>query len=73
MDDQLLPASPAPLAREVCAALIGAEFPLRRDHLVHIARENEAPRLMVTLLSGLPDRLFRSLDEVEELTAPTSP
>jgi hypothetical protein len=72
MDESVDQITVAPLAGQVSAALAGAEFPLRRHHLVEIARENDAPRLMLTMLSALPDRLYRSLDEVEELTAPAA-
>jgi len=55
-----------PLAKQVSEALLGALFPLRRDLLVWVARENEAPPTLVSLFSGLPDRVYRSLDEVQE-------
>lgn len=67
--ESLLPKMPHtvhPLAREVTQALAGAVYPLSRDQLVVLARENEAPRMLVTLLSGLPARTFASEAEVTE-------
>ncbi|HLL52209.1 MAG TPA: DUF2795 domain-containing protein [Myxococcaceae bacterium] len=55
-----------PLAKQVSEALMGAVFPLRRDHVVWVARENEASPTLLTLISALPDRTYRSLDEVQE-------
>jgi hypothetical protein len=55
-----------PLARQVSEALAGAVYPLTRGHLVWVARENDAPATLLTLLSNLVDRSYRSLDEVEE-------
>lgn len=59
-----------PLARQVSEALLGAVFPLRRDHLVWVARENEAPPILLSMLSGLPDRIYRSLEDVQEVLDP---
>lgn len=56
-----------PLAREVVRALEGAVYPLSRAHLLLLARENEAPDLILTRLSALPNRLFESEAEVTEL------
>ena len=53
-----------PLAGEVARALRGAIFPAERTSLVHVARENEAPRTLLTLLSGLPNRRFAHAAEV---------
>ena len=55
-----------PLAREVATALKGAVWPLRRDELLVVAGENEAAKTVLSLLAGLPDRLFRSEPEVAE-------
>ena len=52
-----------PLARQVSDALQGVL--LRPRQLGIIARENEAPAMLVTLLSGLPPRPFASLREVQ--------
>lgn len=60
-------ATPHPLAGEVDAALRGAVFPLLRDELVWIARENEAPRMLVSLMSALPDQRYGSQDAVVRL------
>lgn len=53
-----------PLAQQVAAALQGAVYPLDRRQLVIIAQENEAPRMLLTLLSGLPNQRFVSDDEI---------
>jgi hypothetical protein len=59
-----------PLAREVSLALEGAVYPLRRDQLVAIARENGSPSTLLSLLHLLPDRdPLESLDQVEALLA----
>ncbi len=55
-----------PLAGEVARALRGALFPADRTALVHVARENEAPRTLLTLLSGLPNRRYAQPGEVVE-------
>lgn len=62
----LAPLTPAvhPLAAQVASALKGAIFPLTRSLLVEVARENEAPRTFLSLLAALPDRGFRSEDDV---------
>jgi hypothetical protein len=62
-----------PLAGPVSSALEGALFPLNRHQLVVVARENEAPTTLVSLLYGLPDRRFTALDEVEQLIAGSGP
>jgi hypothetical protein len=46
-------------------ALLGAVFPLERAHLVRIARENEAPVTVVTMLEGLPEGAYRSLADIQ--------
>ncbi len=55
---------PSPLAQPLDEALRGAVFPLSVEHLVHVARENEAPPVLLTLLSSLPSRAYDSLDTV---------
>jgi hypothetical protein len=55
----LLPSS------SVRQALQGAVFPLSREHLVLVARENAAPAALLTLLAGLQRGDFRSLEAVE--------
>lgn len=54
--------SPAALLRQ---ALQGAVFPLSVEQLVRVARENEAPAEILTLLGGLPPKEFRSVEAVE--------
>ena len=57
---------PAPsLVSSLQHALQGAVFPLSRDHLILVARENAAPPELLTLLAGLPRGDFRSLEAVE--------
>lgn len=55
-----------PLAKQVVDALEGAVYPLSRAQLLVLARENEAPGLILTRLSSLPDRRFSSEAEVTE-------
>ena len=55
-----------PLARQVAEALEGAVYPLTRQQLLWVARENDTPKSVLTLISALPDRPYRSMDEVEE-------
>jgi hypothetical protein len=57
---------PKPLAQLLHQALLGAVFPLATGQLVQLARENEAPRVLLTLLEGLPRREFDSLDAVQQ-------
>jgi hypothetical protein len=59
-------AKPAPsLASSLRQALQGAVFPISRDHLLLVARENAASPELLTLLAGLPRGDFRSLEAVE--------
>jgi hypothetical protein len=53
------------LASMLRHALQGAVFPLSVRQLVRVARENDAPRDVLTLLGGLPCVEFRSLKAVE--------
>lgn len=74
--ESLLPSLPElshPLARELASALNGAVYPLSRGELVTIARENEAPAMLVTLLAGLPQRLYHSEAEVTEVVDEARP
>jgi len=57
---------PAPLARPLQEALLGAVFPLSPEQLVRLARENEAPPLVLSLLGTLPRRSFESVDAVQQ-------
>jgi hypothetical protein len=54
-----------PLARPLQHALLGAVFPLSTEQLVLLARENEAPSVVLSLLSNLPRRRFESLEAVQ--------
>lgn len=54
-----------PLAPHLAKALEGAVFPLDREAIIWVARENEAPSRLLTLLSQLPDRSYPSTDEIE--------
>ncbi|MFP2900000.1 DUF2795 domain-containing protein [Corallococcus sp. 4LFB] len=62
--------SPAPLtpvvslAHSLQQALRGAVFPLSAEQLVWVARENEAPPHVVSLLGTLPRGRFASVDTV---------
>ena len=51
---------------DVPAALAGAVFPLSAQQLVRVARENEAPGRLLTLLSGLAHARFDSLEAVAQ-------
>ncbi|WP_395830289.1 DUF2795 domain-containing protein [Archangium violaceum] len=72
---------PAPLAQPLHKALLGAVFPLSTEQLVVLARENEAPSVVLSLLGSLPPREFESLDavqhalesQVQESEEPTEP
>lgn len=56
---------PAPLAQPLHQALLGAVFPLSTEQLVRLARENEAPSILLSLLGGLPRGRFESLEAVQ--------
>lgn len=56
----------APLDEPVAVALEGAVFPLSRPELLAVAKENEAPPRLLTLLSAIPNTLFANLKEVQE-------
>ncbi|WP_164017402.1 DUF2795 domain-containing protein [Pyxidicoccus trucidator] len=55
---------PLPLAQSLHEALLGAVFPLTAEELTWVARENEAPPTVLSLLGGLPRGHFASLDAV---------
>ncbi len=55
---------PLPLARALHEALLGAVFPLTAEELALVARENEAPPMVLSLLGGLPRGRFDSADAV---------
>jgi hypothetical protein len=58
------------LVQSLRKALLGAVFPLSSEQLVLLARENEAPSVVCSLLSGLPRRRFDSLEAIQrELTS----
>ena len=61
-----MPMKSPTLSRELGRALQGAVFPLRRAELVCVARENDAPPALVTLLEGLPDRAYAGYEAVEQ-------
>ena len=56
--------APQPLAQPLHQALMGAVFPLTAEQLTWVARENEAPPVMLTLLGSLPRGRFASVDDV---------
>ncbi|HEY8207940.1 MAG TPA: DUF2795 domain-containing protein [Myxococcaceae bacterium] len=62
-----------PLAKQVAAALEGAVYPLTRRELVLVARFNEAPKTLLSILEGIPDARFRSLDEVQVAVSVPAP
>ena len=55
-----------PAAQSVSDALGGAVYPLHRDQLIWVARENEAPPAVLAVLSALPSRRFRSVEDVQQ-------
>lgn len=56
-----------PLARQLSDALQGAVYPLSRRELVLVARENDAPGMVLTLLEGLRQQgPYASLAVVQE-------
>lgn len=56
-----------PLARPLSEALVGAVYPLSGRELILVARENDAPSTLLTLLSGLQEaRPYASLAAVQE-------
>lgn len=55
---------PLPLARALHDALLGAVFPLTAEEMAYVARENEAPPMVLSLLGGLPRGRFASADAV---------
>ncbi|HYV48874.1 MAG TPA: DUF2795 domain-containing protein [Myxococcaceae bacterium] len=59
-----------PLAKQVATALEGAVYPLTRREVVLVARANEAPKTLISILEGIPDARFRSLDEVQVAVSP---
>jgi len=62
----------ATLVQPLRKALLGAVFPLSSEQLLLLARENEAPSVVLSLLSGLPRRRFDSLDAVQQMLASQS-
>jgi hypothetical protein len=57
---------PLPLAHSLHQALSGAVFPLTSEELTWVARENEAPPVVLSLLGSLPRGQFESLDAVTQ-------
>jgi hypothetical protein len=55
---------PLPLAQSLHQALLGAVFPLTAEELTWVARENEAPPTVLSLLGALPRGRFASVDAV---------
>ncbi len=56
-----------PLTGQLRSALEGAVYPLTVEEAVWVARENECPRTLVSLLHGLRANEIGSLEEAEEL------
>ena len=59
-----------PLAKQVESALAGAVYPLTRREVVLVARANETPKTLISILEGISDGRFRSLDEVQVAVSP---
>lgn len=64
---------PLPSAASLRQALQGAVFPLSMEQLGRVARENDAPASLLTLLGGLPRGEFRSFEAVEHALAGEAP
>lgn len=60
-------------SRSLGEALQGAVFPLSAEQLIQVARENEAPSSVLSLLGTLPRTRFASLDAVERALEGDSP
>ncbi len=61
------------LARQVVRALEGAVYPLEREALLWVARENDSPREMMTALARLPPGPFTSVEQVLALMEEPAP
>lgn len=76
-DEMQRPDLVSPLDSSLQLALRGAVFPLSVQQLVWLARENEAPASVLTLLSALPGGVFASAGAVQcgvdALAAPAGP
>jgi hypothetical protein len=55
---------------ELQVVLEGVSLPASKDELIRYARDQEGAGPAVRLLERLPEREFRSLDEVGEMLAP---
>jgi hypothetical protein len=62
-----------PLAAELQTLLEGAPLPAGRKQLIRYAVEQGAGERELQALRGLPDRQYRSLDELGEELAPVQP
>ncbi len=58
---------------ELQALLEGVDLPARKRELVHYARAQTARLELLRLLERLPEREYRSLDEVGEALEPVQP
>jgi hypothetical protein len=61
---------PGRISQALHQALAGAVFPLSAEQLVRVARENETPSFLLSLLGDLPGREFDSLEAVQQQLAP---
>ncbi len=55
---------------EIQVLLEGVDLPASKDELIGYAREQDGGSADLSLLRRLPDREFKSLDEVGEMLAP---
>ena len=65
-DDMQRSGLDASLQQSLLHALRGAVFPLSVEQLGWLARENEAPAVVLTLLGGLPRGDFASASAVQQ-------
>jgi hypothetical protein len=58
------PKKPSPI--EIGKHLKGIKFPVNKENLVEHARQNQAPREILSVLERIPDREFRNAADVSK-------
>ncbi len=58
--------TPKVSAAELAMYLKGANFPLNKDKLVQVAKQNGAPQAVISYMEGLKGREFNSPIDVEK-------
>lgn len=59
-------ASKKPSPIEIGKHLKGIKFPVNKENLVEHARQNQAPREILSVLERMPDREFRNAADVSK-------